>query len=149
MLQSLDTMAVGNRKQYELKASHIAGRINILPDQLSRIWIQPTKWSLEDMVLNNFIQIWGETFDRSVCSSSEQQNAYVLQLGTTSSGLCSRCFLNNLTLNVCLCISTNPPGSQGVGAHETGAVSTHSDSTTITMLRRSSHYIYKKGFVKQ
>ena len=83
------------------------------------------------MVLDNFIQNRGETFDRSVCFSSEQQNAYVLQLGTTSSGLCSRCFLNNLTLNVCLCISTNLPGSQGVGAHETGAVSTHSDSTTM------------------
>ena len=72
---------------------------------------------------------FGETSDRSVCFSSEQQNGSVLQLGTTSPGICSRCFHNNLASNVCLFISTNLPGSQSVAAYETGAVSTHFDST--------------------
>ena len=44
----------------ELKAAHIAGRVNILPDQLSRIWIRPTEWSLNDLVLNKIFQIWGK-----------------------------------------------------------------------------------------
>ena len=115
----------------ELKAAHIAGRVSILPDQLSRIWIRPTEWSLNDMVLNKMFQIWGRPLiDLFVsaqnnkmnlfCSWEQHHLAYAVDV-----------FFNNLALNVCLCISTNLPGSKGVVAHETGAVSTHADSTTM------------------
>ena len=42
-----------------LKAAHIAGKLNILPDQLSRIVIRPTEWTLNDTVLRKIFQIWG------------------------------------------------------------------------------------------
>ena len=41
-----------------LKGAHIAGKINILPDQLSRIVIRPTEWTLNDSVLQKIFQIW-------------------------------------------------------------------------------------------
>ena len=41
-----------------LKGAHIAGKINILPDQLSRIVIRPAEWTLNDSVLQKIFQIW-------------------------------------------------------------------------------------------
>ena len=42
-----------------LKAAHIAGKFNMLPDQLSRIVIWPTVLTLSNTALRNFFQIWG------------------------------------------------------------------------------------------
>ena len=44
----------------ELKAAHIAGRLNVLPDQLSRVVIRPTEWTLNDTILSKIFQIWGK-----------------------------------------------------------------------------------------
>ena len=131
MLQSLGTMAVGNRKQHRTESSSYSGK-----SKHSSRSVEQNLDPADGMVIKrsgskqNFSDL-GETFDRSVRFSSEQQNGSVLQLGTTSPGICSRCFHNNLASNVCLCISTNLPGSQSVAAYETGAVSTHFDSTTM------------------
>lgn len=48
--------------QMFLKAAHIAGRKNILPDQLSRVIIRPTEWTMNDTVLHQIFQIWGKPF---------------------------------------------------------------------------------------
>ncbi|MCG8046015.1 MAG: hypothetical protein N0E48_10210 [Candidatus Thiodiazotropha endolucinida] len=50
-------MAISNNMN--LKAAHIAGSANVLPDQLSRIRIRPTEWTLNDKVLRQIFQIWG------------------------------------------------------------------------------------------
>ena len=42
-----------------LKAAHIAGRLNVLPDQLSRIRIRPTEWTLNRVVVENIFHKWG------------------------------------------------------------------------------------------
>ncbi|CAC5396319.1 unnamed protein product [Mytilus coruscus] len=44
--------------QIFLKAAHIAGKKNILADHLSRVKIQPTKWSLNKEVTHAMFQIW-------------------------------------------------------------------------------------------
>ena len=113
-------LAIENK--IELKAAHIAGRLNVLPDQLSRIWIRPTEWTLNDSILRKIFQIW---------EKPEQENGPVLQLGTTSASLCGRCVLNNMGSNVCICVPANLSSSQGVGAHEAGALQNHSDSTPV------------------
>ena len=51
-------LAIENKIQ--LKAAQIAGRLNVLPDQLSRIGIRPTKWTLNDSILGKIFQIWEE-----------------------------------------------------------------------------------------
>jgi ribonuclease HI len=51
-------MAIQNNIQ--LKAAHIAGKLNILADQLSRTKILPTEWSLNSRVVQNLFQILGQ-----------------------------------------------------------------------------------------
>lgn len=46
----------------ELKAAHIAGRLNIVPDQLSRVVIRQTEWTMNDSVLGQIFQIWDKPF---------------------------------------------------------------------------------------
>ena len=48
-------IAIDNNIQ--LKATHIAGRLNILQDQLSRVDIRQTEWEMNDMVLHQIFQI--------------------------------------------------------------------------------------------
>ena len=48
------------KNNINLKGAHIAGSLNILPDQLSRIVIRPTEWTLNDAVLHKIFHIWGE-----------------------------------------------------------------------------------------
>ena len=43
-----------------LKAAHIAGKLNILPDQLSRVVVRPTEWTLNNAVLSQIFHIWGK-----------------------------------------------------------------------------------------
>lgn len=50
------------RNNIRLKAAHIAGKLNVLPDQLSRIVIRPTEWTLKDSVLNQIFNQWGKPF---------------------------------------------------------------------------------------
>lgn len=42
-----------------LKAAHIAGKLNILPDQLSRVKIRPTEWTLNGAMVSQIFQKWG------------------------------------------------------------------------------------------
>lgn len=42
-----------------IKAAHIAGVKNILADQLSRIKVKPTEWSLNKAILNKIFLEWG------------------------------------------------------------------------------------------
>ena len=140
-------MAIEN--DIELKAAYIAGRVNILPDHLRQNSDQADGMVIKRYGSKQNNSDVGETFDKSLCFNSEQQSGSVLQLGTTSSGICSKCFLNNLASNVCLCISTNLTGSQGLAAHETGTVSTHSDSTTMakaTLVSRSASDMCSKAY---
>ncbi|CAC5376712.1 unnamed protein product [Mytilus coruscus] len=50
-------MAIKNK--IVLRAAHIAGRKNILADQLSRNKIFPTEWTLNDQVVQTIFSIWG------------------------------------------------------------------------------------------
>ena len=45
-----------------LKAAHIAGKMNIIPDQLSRVRIRQTEWELNDAILDHIFKIWDKTF---------------------------------------------------------------------------------------
>ena len=51
---------LASKSNINLKGAHIAGSLNILPDQLSRIVIRPTEWILNDAVLHKIFHIWGE-----------------------------------------------------------------------------------------
>ena len=46
--------------QMNLKSAHIAGKKNILADNLSRIKIRPTEWTLNKQVVRSLFRIWGE-----------------------------------------------------------------------------------------
>ncbi|CAC5387703.1 unnamed protein product [Mytilus coruscus] len=46
-------------KKIVLRVAHIAGRKNILADQLSRNKIFPTEWTLNDQVVQTIFSIWG------------------------------------------------------------------------------------------
>ena len=50
------------QNQIELKAAHIAGKLNILADQLSRkrVHISPAEWTLNNQVVNQIFQTWGK-----------------------------------------------------------------------------------------
>ncbi|MCG8045731.1 MAG: hypothetical protein JAY66_08610 [Candidatus Thiodiazotropha taylori] len=43
-----------------LKAAHLAGTRNVLADDLSRVRILPTEWSLKDSVVHRLFQVWGQ-----------------------------------------------------------------------------------------
>ena len=52
-------IAIDNNIQ--LKAAHIAGWLNILLDQFSRVDIRQMEWEINDVVLDQvFFQIWGK-----------------------------------------------------------------------------------------
>ena len=42
-----------------LKSAHIMGKKNVLADQLSRVKVQPTEWSLDKSVVRQIFQVWG------------------------------------------------------------------------------------------
>jgi len=50
-----------NQKQNNivLKSAHIMGKKNVLADQLSRVKVQPTEWSLDKSVVQQIFQVWG------------------------------------------------------------------------------------------
>ena len=60
VLQNLGTLAISDQNNINLKGAHISGSLNILPDQLSRIIIRPTEWTLNDSMLHKIFHIWGE-----------------------------------------------------------------------------------------
>lgn len=50
-------LAIQNNIQ--LKAAHLSGRLNILADNLSRVKIRPTEWSLNNQVVQKLFHHWG------------------------------------------------------------------------------------------
>lgn len=52
-------MAIRNNIVLKGVHIHVAGKLNVLPDQLSRILIRPTEWTLKDAVLREIFHIWG------------------------------------------------------------------------------------------
>ena len=48
------------QNKVSLKAAHIAGKLNVLPDQLSRIKIRPTEWTMHRSIVYKLFQLWGE-----------------------------------------------------------------------------------------
>lgn len=53
-----DLWKLAIKNNIHLKAAHIAGRLNIVPDQLSRVRIRPTEWTMNDAVLSQIFAIW-------------------------------------------------------------------------------------------
>ena len=45
-----------------LKAAHIAGKLNIISGQLSRVRIRQTEWELNDAILDHIFKIWDKPF---------------------------------------------------------------------------------------
>ena len=42
-----------------LQSAHIMGKYNVLADQLNRVKVQPTEWSLDKSVVRQTFQVWG------------------------------------------------------------------------------------------
>ena len=127
-----------------LKAAHIAGKLNILPDQLSRVVIRPTEWTLNNAVLSQIFQIWG----KPLCIISQQEDGHLLHLGPSSPSLRCRCFLSDMESNVCVYVPANLPDSQSFGTHEARTMSGHSDSAAMakrTLVSGSTTIVHCKS----
>ena len=83
----LGILAVGYQKNIILKVANIAGKLNNLPDKLSRVVIQPTEWTLNDSVVRQFYSNLGGSNDRSLCIVSQEEDGHLLHLRSSSSGL--------------------------------------------------------------
>ena len=131
-----------------LKAAHIAGKLNILPDQLSRIVIRPTEWTLNDTVLRKIFSDLGSSNNRSLCIVSQQEDGHLLHLGPSSPGVRCRCVFGDMESNVCVCIPTNLPDSQSFGTHEAGTLSGNFDSSSMakkTLVSGSTAVVHCKS----
>ncbi|VDI03539.1 Hypothetical predicted protein [Mytilus galloprovincialis] len=51
-------MAIQNNLTF--RAAHIAGKLNVLADHLSRNKIQPTEWTLNNQIVQSVFAMWGE-----------------------------------------------------------------------------------------
>ena len=131
VLQSLGTMAVGDRQQHRVESSTYSRASKRVARSIKQSCDTANRMDVERHHSEQNFSNLGEANDRSICFFPEQENGSVLQLGTSSSSLCSRCILNNLESNVCICVPAIMPSSQGVGAHETGAVSNCIDSSSV------------------
>ena len=80
------------KNNMNLRAAHIAGVANILPDQLSRIKIRPNGMDFEQQGPEMDFSNMGETVNRSICIISEQEDGHLLHLGPPSLSVCCRCF---------------------------------------------------------
>ena len=60
--QTWDLWNYAIQHKIELKAAHIAGKLNVLPDHLSRLKIRPTEWTLKDSVVEQIFSIWGTPY---------------------------------------------------------------------------------------
>ena len=78
-------IAIDNNIQ--LKAAHIAGWLNILLDQFSRVDIRQMEWEINDVVLDQVFSNMGQTIGRSVCIVSEPHNGNSLFLAGSSSSI--------------------------------------------------------------
>ena len=54
-----DLMQMTIKNKITLKAAHIIGSLNILADNLSRVRIRPTEWTLNNSVSQSIFQVWG------------------------------------------------------------------------------------------
>ena len=48
------------QNQIELRAAHIAGKLNVLADHLSRKQIRPSEWSINNQVINQIFALWNK-----------------------------------------------------------------------------------------
>ena len=72
-------------------------------------------------------QCSGPSDDRFVCDRSEQTMPNLLFMGQTSKISCSRCSVNQLGENVCICIPTILHDSQNTESHEEFSLRNNSD----------------------
>ena len=73
--QTWDLWHLALKNQIILKAAHLAGSRNILADNLSRVKILPTEWSLNDAVAHRVFQIWGQPLVDLFASEMNQKTA--------------------------------------------------------------------------
>ena len=85
-----------------LQAAHIAGKMNILADQLSRTNILTTEWSLNREIVDTILSL-GSSFDRSICLDSQSSEANILFVDASPRSSSSRCSNNFMGEDVCLC----------------------------------------------
>ena len=131
VLQSLGTLEIGNRKQDRIETCTYSWASECFTRPAEQNLDSSNRMDSERFNSEENFSNLGEANDRSLCLLPEQENGPVLQLGTTSASLCGRCVLNNMGSNVCICVPANLSSSQGVGAHEAGALQNHSDSTPV------------------
>ena len=73
----------------------------------------------------------GQTPGIPICLSPESQDGNILFLGTTSPSISNGCSDYILGKNVCICISSNLPDTQGAGTYETISVQTNINSSSV------------------
>ena len=92
--QTWDLWHLTLENQILLKAAHLAGSRNILADNLSRVKILPTEWSLNDAVAHRLFQIWGQPLIDLFASEMNRKTSVFLHMDCNQLALATvRCQL--------------------------------------------------------
>ena len=75
--QTWDLWHLALENKITLKAAHVAGSRNILADNLSRVKILPTEWSMKDSVTERLFRIWGHTLVDLFASEMNRKTAVI------------------------------------------------------------------------
>ena len=148
VLQNLGTLAVGYQEQYHTESSSHSGKIEHPTRPVEQGSNKAHRMDLEQCSFKSNLSYLGETFDRSLCIISQQEDGHLLHLGPSSPSLRCRCFLSNMESNVCVCVPANLPDSQSFGTHEARTMSGHSDSAAMakkTLVSGSTKIVHCKS----
>ena len=59
MLPDMGLVEMAIKNRIMLTAAHLSGTQNILADDLSRVKIRPTEWTLNNAVVSEIFHLWG------------------------------------------------------------------------------------------
>ena len=148
VLQNLGTLAVGYQEQYHTESSSHSGKIEHPTRPVEQGSNKAHRMDLEQCSFKSNLSYLGETFDRSLCIISQQEDGHLLHLGPSSPSLRCRCFLSDMESNVCVWVPANLPDSQSFGTHEARTMSGHSDSAAMakkTLVSGSTTIVHCKS----
>ena len=71
--KTLEIYKLAIQNSIGLNAAHIAGKLNIIPDQLSRVRIRQIQRELDDAILDHIFKIWDKPFIDLFASSQNRK----------------------------------------------------------------------------
>ena len=117
------------QNQIELRAAHIAGKLNFLAYHSSRKQIRPSEWSINNQVINQIFALWNKPLIDLFASAQNHKTPVFCTWFPSQEALAVYALSFFMGGNVRLCISSHRTNSESSGTHVTVQLPDDSDSS--------------------